>query len=293
MRISSQQQFDRYTGDIRRAQLRYFQAQNEITSGKRQDLLKNDPAAALTVVRTSSLKSATAQYTQNLRAAKDYIGNSETALQDTHDVMKKAYELALRGANSATDQSARDAMAAEVEQLQKRLAELGNARGASGQYLFAGHDNDTPPFTQTPPTLTFGGDTNAVRVEIGPNTTMTVNAQASTEFTQAYGRLEALKNSLRGGNISALSGQDVPALQASMTSFRATIGETGSRMALVKDYETQNQRRIDEFTTRIADAEEVDMTEALVRYQQAETAYTAAMQVAGQGFKLSLMDFIR
>jgi len=293
MRISSQQQYDRYTGDIRRAQLRYFEAQAEITTGKRQDLLKNDPAAASTVIRTSSLKTATTQYDKNLRAAKDYIGNSETALQETNGLMKKAYELAMRGANTSTDQNARDAMAVEVDQLQKRLAELGNARGASGQYLFAGQDNETAPFTQTPPTLTFGGDNNAVRVEVGPNNAATVNTQGSSQFTDAYARLETLKNSLRGGNLSAMSGQDIPALQNSMNSFRVSIGEAGSRMALVKEYESQNQRRIDEFTTRIADAEEVDIAEAMVRYQQAETAYTAAMQVAGQGFKLSLMDFIR
>ena len=61
----------------------------------------------------------------------------------------------------------------------------------------------------------------------------------------------------------------------------------------VDELKAHNQRRIDDFTQRISDVEDVDMAEAITQYQTAQTVYTAALQVASTTHQLSLMDFIR
>ena len=53
------------------------------------------------------------------------------------------------------------------------------------------------------------------------------------------------------------------------------------------------QRMQDDFAKHISDVEEVDIDQAITQYRQAEVAYQAALQVASQGFRLSLMDFIQ
>ena len=75
-----------------------------------------------------------------------------------------------------------------------------------------------------------------------------------------------------------------------ITGLRA---EVGSRMQTIEGLSAENTRRIDDFSKEISDHEDVDLAEAFVRYQHSETAYTAAMQIASQGMRLSLMDFMR
>jgi flagellar hook-associated protein 3 FlgL len=112
-------------------------------------------------------------------------------------------------------------------------------------------------------------------------------------FIDAYAALESLKNNLQGGNNGALSGIDIPAIQGAMDDFNRERGGIGAKLQQLTQQKTDYQRRIDELSVGISNVEDVDLAEAMVEYQLAETAYTAALNVASQGFGLSLMDFIR
>ncbi len=293
MRISTGYQYNSYRNAILGAQERLSIAQNEVMTGKRDNLAVNDAGGFVQVLRAGSLKAATDQYDKNLRTAKDYFSFTEQAATDANDLFKRAYTLALQGANSTADQASRDALANEISTLQKRLVDMANTKGASGQYVFAGQMTNQAPFSVSGTSLTYNGDTNAVIVETAANQTMQVNTVANTTFTNAYARLEQLKNNLLGGNISGISGADVPALQSSMNDFKSIVGQMGANLNQVQEIGTTNTRRLDELTKKISDIQDVDMAEAITNYQLAQTAYSAALTVASQNQRLSLMDYIR
>jgi len=292
MRVSTSQQYNAYQSRIRMTQSAYFEAQQEVMTGKKQDLFKNDAAGASYVVRARDLQGALGQYKANLRTARDYIGNSEVALGDMHDLMKQAYSHALQGANSSTDQSARNSLAAQVGDIQKRLLDLVNAQGASGQYLFAGQNSGVKPFTVTPPSITYNGDPNAVTVEVGAGETLQVNAALSQAFIDAYDRLERTKNDLSSGDIAKLSDVDISQLQNSMEILREQRGISGTKLQQVTDMEARHERRIDDLSLRISNVEDVDLSEAITKMQLAQTAYQGALQITAQAQRLSLMDYI-
>jgi flagellar hook-associated protein 3 FlgL len=293
MRVSTNKQYNSYQSRIRMTQAAYFQAQQEVMTGKKQDLFKNDAAGASYVVRARDLQGALTQYKSNLRTAKDYVGNSEVALGDMHDLVKQAYSHALQGANSSTDQSARNSLAAQVGDIQKRLLDLVNAQGASSQYLFAGQNSGVKPFTSSPPTITYNGDPNAVTIEIGAGETMQVNASLSQAFIDVYDRLERTKNDLSTGDIAKLSDVDLSDLQNSMQILREQRGITGAKLQQITDMEGRHERRIDDLSQRISNVEDVDLSEAITRMQLAQTAYQGALQVTSQAQRLSLMDYLR
>lgn len=112
-------------------------------------------------------------------------------------------------------------------------------------------------------------------------------------ISDMYNRLETLKNDLTGGQVGAISGVDIANIQGSLDAISATRGDVGARMQTVQSLVSQWQTRSDDLTKNISDVEDVDMSAAMVQYQQANQAYTAALTVAGQGFRLSLMDFIK
>lgn len=293
MRVSTAQQYESYLGNIRDAQSKYFEAQQQVMTGKRINQLSDDPFGGSFVLKASSLKSATQQYDTNLNSAKNYLGFSESALNDMHDLMNRAYQLSVSAANSATTQFSRQAMVSEITEIQRKLIDLGNTKGANGQYIFAGQKSDTMPFSASPPTLNYNGDNGNINIETGPGETLAVNSQLGAMVTTAYANLESFKTHLTGGDLGAMSGVDIPQLQSSLNAIDVERGNIGAKLQTVDALKNHNQRRIDDLTTRISDVEEVDMADAVSHYQLAQTAYSAALQVASTGYKLSLMDYLR
>lgn len=293
MRVGMLHQYDSYNRSIQQAYQRYFGAQQEVLTGKRQNLLENDPAGATFVLRGNALKTTIAQYDKNLRTATDYFGSSDVAFSEVSTMLKRASVLAIQGANATADQPSRTAMAKEIAQIQGRLAELANSKGQSGQYLFAGQANSAAPYSVVANALVYAGDNNSVVVESGPGQTMAVNTLAQNMFTGTYAALEALKNDLNSGNVANIGGADLGAIQNSLNAFNDERGNIGAKMSRVKDLTLALTKRTDELTAKIADTEEVDMAESIQTYRIAETAYSAALQVTAQSMRLSLMDFIR
>jgi len=294
MRVSTQQQFDFYMSQIEAAHSRYLDAQRQVITGKKFELASEDPGHAHFVISANTIKARTEQLDRNLRGAKDYLSNTEASFDEMNSMVSHAYTLAVNGANSTNDQAARDAMASEISETQRRLVFLANTTGASGQYVFAGQKSDVKPFVETPPTLTFNGDDNPINVEVRPNETMRVNLQgAGTMISTVYATLETLKNDLLSGDVSKISTQDIKAVQDQLAQINAVQGDTGTKLQTVTALSDQNLKRIDDLTKQVSDAQDVDLTQAVINMQSAQTAYQAALQVTSRGQSLSLMDFLR
>lgn len=292
MRISTPYQYGTYAGDIAKAQERYVEIQRQIASGKKLNTLSDDPLGLSTSLSMMGLRDGLEQYKRNLNMAKGQLGLAETSLSEVNTLMRRAYELAVSGANGATDQNGRNAMVAELTEIQQRLVDLGNAQGGNGEYLFAGQMTDVKPFTVVGSTLNYNGDDLDRAVEAAPGEVLVASVQGRQLFTEAYAAIDSLKLNLQG-NYTAISGVDIPALQASLETINTSRGQIGARLKFVEPWMADHDRRSDELTQSISEIEDADFTEAVVQYQMAQAAYSGALQIASQGFGLSLLDFIR
>lgn len=294
MRISTPYLFENYTDHIGRTMEAYAGAQERVLTGKRFQRASEDPGAAAFVVSATALKARFQRLDDNLRTAKDYLGNTEQAFTEIHDIFKTARTLAVSAANGTQDGPGRQAMATQIAQLQERLVDLGNTQGASGQFIFAGQESDTKPFSWNPPTLTFSGDDLAVTIEAKPGEAMVVNVpQADDTFDRLMTNLENFRQALLGGDASLIGERDLKALQASLEEIGLVRASVGTRLQSVDALHDRNVQRMDELTRQVSDAQDIDLAKAMTDLKSAETAYQAALQVASQGFQLSLMDFIR
>lgn len=292
MRVSTAHQYENYSRQVQMAQARHLEAQRRVVTGKKLEVMADDPFNGGIVLRMSAVRQASDQYRSNLQTAKGWLGFSESALGDIGGIMTQAYQRAIQAANGITDQAAREGMAREVEDMQRRLVDLANSKGPGGQYLFAGQRTETKPYTITLTTLAYNGDDKQIVVETGPGETQVINTPGGALFLDAYAALESLKTHLRGGDISAISGVDLQQLKTSMNQLATARGDAGFRLQHVTDLDGQHARRIDELTAGISNLEDVDLAKAATDLQLAATAYQAALQVAARGFSLSLMDFL-
>lgn len=294
MRVSSSYQYETYTNNIQKAQSEYFRVQKQISSGRAFESASEDPLNAHLAMNSRGLKLRFEQYDKNLRSAKDYLGNSEQALGEIGDLLNQASVFAIQGASSALDPAASQSLAQQVDALQDKLVRLANKQGSQGQYIFAGQKTNTKPFSEVAGVLQFNGDDLPILSEIRANEYSRINGQGmDVAITDIYNELEDLKANLNSHDIIKLSDESVANLKTLRDQATSMRADMGARLQTVQQLETENTRRIDDLTAEISGFEEVDITEAFVRYQQAENAYSAALQVASQGMGLSLMDFMR
>jgi flagellar hook-associated protein 3 FlgL len=304
MRISTSYQFSTYSNNIAKSQEKYMSTQNAVMTGKRISKMSDDPYGTAKSLSMRTLKSAATQYGKNLSVAKNSLSYTEASLGDVHGILRDAYQVALQAANDTTDQSARNALAVQVDGIQQQLLQLANSQGPSNEYIFGGQTNTAKPFVVSSTAganslalssglyLNFNGDNLDVVVESGPGDTLAINTKAESIFKDAYEALDQLKVDLQSGNVSSLGGTDIEKLQDSMDQFNTERGVVGTKLQTVSMLSDHYTRRVDELKSGISDVEEVDLAEAIQQYQLAKNVYNAALSVASKGYDLSLMDFI-
>lgn len=293
MRIGFAHQYDVYRSDLARTQGQLFESQRRITTGKKILGLSDDPNGATASIGLRRLYSAAEQYSKNLTTAKGFLGMTESTLGEMATLVNRANELAVAGANGTLDQTAREGLIREIAEIQRRLVDLGNTEGPGNRRLFAGQLADTKPFNVDGDTLVYSGDANDMTVEISATETMTITTQLGTALPKIFADLNTLKNHLQSGTTGSISGESIPAMQQAsrnLTLMRATVG---TRLQTVEQSTAHHTRRMDELTAQISDVEDVDMSEAILDYKMAETAYQAALQSVSMISRLSLMDFMR
>src|SRR5262249_7591723 len=149
------------------------------------------------------------------------LNQANTELLDAHSVLTRARELALEGANDATDPTAFEAMAGEVDRLLDRTLSLANSR-ADGRALFGRTASQQDPFVVTSPalagrpaTIGYRGADDRAGVTVGNNQQVDMLYSGESIFQRpgqdAFAALIGLRDLLR--NVGGLApGQQRQAL---------------------------------------------------------------------------------
>jgi flagellar hook-associated protein 3 FlgL len=293
MRVSTSYQFEAYRGRTEKTGNTYFEAQMQVSSGKRISKLSDDPNGAVGVISMRSLKSGIEQYTKNTDRAKSFMGLSEKALGEMNTLVTRANALTVSGGTATASKEQQRVMAEEVATIRDRVFQLANSKSQSGEFLFGGTVTDVQPFKLGATGVTYQGNVAQMRAETAPGQQTNMSLNAGTMFTDLYNNLDKLKKSLETGDLSQLTGQNLTDMQGAVQQINSARGELGVRMRDIENTKNDHARRKEELTSNISDIEDVDLSQAITDYKKAETAYQASLQVAGQGYRMSLMDYIR
>jgi flagellar hook-associated protein 3 FlgL len=185
-----------------------------------------------------------------------------------------------------------NAIASQITNIQSSLVNIGNTQNSSGQYVFAGQNTSTAPFSATNGKLTYTGDQGNINVEVAPGDQMTVNTPGSPLFTSMYSQLQSLKEDLQSGNLSKISNTDIANLKASMTTASNLNGQFGAQVDTVTTLTNNNTQRLTDLTSGISNIENVNVAAAAITLSQAQTAYQAALEVTANANKYNLVDFL-
>ena len=138
MRISTSYLFDQNLSAMLNQQAALSKTQLQISTGKRILTPSDDPAGSVQALKLQREVSVTEQYLVNLDKAENKLSIEEGVLQTATDMLQRIRELAVQGLNGSNTQSDRQAIAAEINQLNEQLMAIANTRDSDGNYMFSG-----------------------------------------------------------------------------------------------------------------------------------------------------------
>src|SRR5262245_3439034 len=132
MRVTQSMLFRNQASSLSASYARLFGVQAQISSGRRLLAPSDDPAAIRPVLDLRAGRRRLDQVKSNAGFVAGELGAADGALQSMSDLVIRAREIAVSGANGTLTQAERDGMAIEVDGLLDQLLSLANSRGSAG-----------------------------------------------------------------------------------------------------------------------------------------------------------------
>jgi flagellar hook-associated protein 3 FlgL len=285
--------------DIQRSQARAFDAQEQVSTGKRINHASDDADGAARAVRLRGELAGIARQGQNADAATSWLSATESSLGEVSSILQRVRELAVQAGNGTLSPSDRKAIADEVDQLTESVRDQANTT-LDGRYLFSGAQTTTRPYGAGSDAYLGGrSGQDVVALDVGPGVSVQVNADGLALFGEGngdgllIGTLRTLSADIRSGNGAAVQGADLQALDRNATAVvdaRAATGATQNRV------DAANSRLADlqtAATKLLSSTEDADMAQAIMTLSTQRSAYQAALQSGASVIQQrTLMDFL-
>lgn len=257
----------------------------------------DDAPAASSAERYRAEESDWTSFQRSGADAKSWLTAADGALQSMSGIMARVKELGVSAASGALTGSSRTAIADELDQLRAELKDLGNTQHL-GQSLFGGFGAQALS-TDTAGAVVAAGDDGAVRRQVSPTITLTVNvgAKALLGFSAGAGRdvfsqLTSLSQAVRAGDATGIAAAQTVLgdRHADVLKGLATVGTTTNRVDAAA---AAGSVALEDLATRRSQLEDVDYADAILKLNQAQAGYTAALGAASKANLPSLADFLR
>ena len=184
-------------------QSKLVKLQQQISTGVRLINPSDDPVAASKVLGLDQTIQRQKQYQQNISIAENRLKLQETILISVENVSFRLKELSIQAHTGAIGQGDRDVISVEVKQRLDELIGLANTKDASGDYLFAGYQSRTEPFsaskTGSIEHVTYQGDQGTRSLQISESRQVQVDNSGSEIFLEIPSQM-ALNESAATGN---------------------------------------------------------------------------------------------
>lgn len=160
--------------------------QQQISSGVRLTNPSDDPVASSQVLSLGQTIALQKQYQENISLADNRLKLEETTLVSIERITFRLKELSIQANTGALNLVNRRAISVEVKQRLEELVGLANTKDANGDYLFAGYQSSTEPFTTTTTGsishVIYGGDQGARSMQISESRQIQVDNPGSEVF---------------------------------------------------------------------------------------------------------------
>jgi flagellar hook-associated protein 3 len=146
MRVTTNMMYDRNVSHMMKTTERLSKASEQMMTGERFTTAGEDPVAMAQKLDLTTTISRYQQYSSNGTQLESSLGLEEKSLDSIYSALSSAYTKVQQSVNSTNGTTDKEALATELEELQKQMLDLMNSKDSSGEYLFSGNLSQTEPF---------------------------------------------------------------------------------------------------------------------------------------------------
>ena len=298
MRIASSTISDNIVRQIQGLGSQQARLQSQVSSGQRITNPSDDPAAVSRVINLESERREIEQFQRNAERALEVSQASYSGLQQIKKLSDRATEIGTLGAG-AQSSDALNAYASEINQLIEQAVQLGNTKFRN-DYIYAGTAVDTPPFTAARGAngevtgITYAGNTAQSAIALSESSSVAPGTAGTTNtgIGDFINRLVAMRDALRTGNTASVQGAQSNLLTSEDLLVDA-LSEHGAVQMRIEVNQTQQKERADNLEKLVSAEADGDLPSAIVKLNQTQVAYQAALQSASNIMRLSLLDYLK
>jgi flagellar hook-associated protein 3 FlgL len=311
MRVTSGSYADRLISNLGSITSRQARYQAQISTGQRVALPEDDPAAVRRTLDLEGERGRVGQYGRNITRLKETAVATNTAMRSLSKIATRAGELAVK-ANSIRSADDLKAYAAEVTQLIQQAVSSANAN-LRGDAVLAGTRNGQPAYTLTLGTdgrvqsVTYNGNQDTPSLDIAEGQELSASVVGSNPSgtgpagliedprsgADLFNHLIQLQDQLLAGQGAQVTTTTAVALQADSDNLLRHIAANGVVQGRLEAASATVNDRLQALEGQISGETDADLAKALVRLNETQVSYQAALQTGGKILTLSLMDYIR
>lgn len=299
-RISTSLLYDRGITTMLERQSSLSRTQMQISSGKRILSPKDDPPGAAYALDLRTSLSQVEQYQKNADRARARLELQESALSGVDDILPRIMELALQGQSDTYTPEARQAIAQEIRELNQELMALANTQDSNGEYIFAGYGSDTIPFgNPLDGVFAYAGDMGTRSLQIAATQQVQDRENGYDVFmnieTGAGGRrnlFETVHGIISGLEADAPNSVFLDDLQQAQVHMVTVRSRGGARLNAIDKQHNINEDFIFTMERALSETEDLDLAEAVSRFELDKVALQAAQQTFNMVQGLSLFNYL-
>lgn len=261
----------------------------------------DDPSGIVNTLRYTSYITEAGEYLSKIAEARNFLNSTDSALANVTEILHRANELTIQGINGTSSAAAREAIAAEMRQLQEQIGVIANTTFGT-KHIFAGTNITEAPLQDdpmVPGAKIWTGNDSEMYLEIGVGTTIPINSTIREVFFNSdpdnpgiYQLLEKIAVDLENGDVAALS-QDLGLIQERLDGIvqeRAVIGAKVNRLDL---QETRLENTSINYEELLSKNQDADLAEVIMQLKMQESVYRASLAAGARIIMPSLVDFLR
>jgi flagellar hook-associated protein 3 FlgL len=306
MRISSNMFYASSLPGILNQQSAMSTLNQQIATGNKLLTAADDPIAAGQIMALNDKISLSTQYTANQQNISQIQSEESTVLNQLQSSLQSAKSL-LGSVNGSSGTSTQTSSAATLSGLYQMIKDMANHQDTNGNYIFAGFNSDTQPYSQTAiygtatttsPATSYLGDAGQRQVQISQGQTVAANdslnsVMQSGTASDLLQTLDQIASDLKNGTATQTSlssaysvvSNALDNLQSVQSALTGRQLQVSNQQDVTKQFMTNDQNTLGNLS-------QVDQTKAIVELQQRQTSLQAAESAFSTTAKLSLFNYL-
>jgi len=307
MKISTHLLFDRASAQMSNVQTNLTQTQAQLAQGKQIINVSDSPNQAATIQRLKSILSKQDSYQSSLDTIKARLQGEDTTLKSASDLLVRAKEIAVQGANDTLNPADRKSLGTELQALRDQLLSLANTRDSNGNYLFSGSRVKQPAFVETANgSPAYMGDQTHMNVRVGEQRSIPINRTGTDAFVTVarpdeqghvtgVGFFKSLDDLISGlknsnGNDIRRGAGEMDNLQQGVSLAQAQIG---TNLNVVDQQTSVLEDTTLNLKTTLSSIEDLDYASAITKMNQQMLSLEAAQSSFAKVSQLNLFNYLK